>query len=143
MGSAIGQVDIRKRLAAAPIFSECSGRELDAVAREVEVQEVDAGTVLADQGAAGDSFFVILGGQAEVRRHGRPVATLEPGSFFGELALLDPAPRDATVVAVTPLTVARLTQGPFRRLLDELPAMNGSLLRALARRLRQADFRDF
>ncbi len=143
MVPAIGHNDLKKRLAAAPIFSECSGRELDAVVREVDLQEVEAGTVLAEQGAAGDSFFVILDGRAEVRRHGRPVATLEPGAFFGELALLDPAPRDAAVVATTPLTVARLGQGPFRQLLVDLPAMNGSLLRALARRLREADFRDF
>lgn len=143
MPQGIGHNDLKKRLAAAPIFSECSGRQLDAVARQVDVREVEAGAVLAEQGAAGDSFFVILDGRAEVRRHGRTVATLEPGSFFGELALLDPAPRDATVVAETPLTVARLSQGPFRRLLGEVPAMNGSLLRALARRLREADFRDF
>lgn len=143
MAAAIGHGELKKRLAAAPIFSECSGRELDAVARHVEVQGVEAGTVLAEQGAAGDSFFVILDGRAAVRRQGRPVATLDPGSFFGELALLDPAPRDATVVAETALTVARLAQGPFRQLLTDLPGMNGSLLRALARRLREADFRDF
>ncbi len=53
MPQGIGHNDLKKRLAAAPIFSECSGRQLDAVARQVDVREVEAGAVLAEQGAAG------------------------------------------------------------------------------------------
>jgi CRP/FNR family transcriptional regulator, cyclic AMP receptor protein len=77
-----------------------------------------------------------------VRRNGRKVGEIQAGDYFGELAILDPAPRNADVVAQTPVSVARLFVGPFRKMLRDVPAMNERLLAGLARRLREADRRD-
>jgi CRP/FNR family transcriptional regulator, cyclic AMP receptor protein len=125
-------------LATVPLFSACSKRELQTVAKAVERLTVPAGKVLVTEGSAGAEFFVVLEGQARVERHGREVATLGAGAFFGDLALLDPAPRNATVVAVTEMDVARIGQRAFDQLL-ELPGFSKKLLAGLARRLRHED----
>jgi CRP-like cAMP-binding protein len=134
--------DLVAHLAEVPLFAKCSRRDLDHVARELEVIDVPSGTSIVRQGDAGDSFYVLLDGDAVVERNGRNVGELHAGSFFGELAILDPAPRNADVVATSDVQVARLTVGPFRKLLHEVPAMNERLLAGLARRLREADRRD-
>lgn len=123
------------------LFSKCSRRDLQAVARNAEVLEFAEGAPIVAQGQAGNAFYVLLDGAADVRRNGRRVAQLAAGDFFGELALLDPAPRDADVVARSPVTVARVLAGPFRRMLRDVPAMNERLLAGLARRLRESDRR--
>jgi len=126
-------------LAAVPLFSACSKRDLQIVARHTEVVEVPAGTSVVEEGGKGDAFFFILAGEAVVRRRGRKVAALGPGHFFGELALLDPAPRDASVVAASPLTVGVLGARVFRAIVRDVPAMSEKLLRGMAQRLREAD----
>ena len=93
------------------------------------------------EGAAGAEFFVIIDGRARVERHGREVAALGPGGFFGDLALLDRAPRNASVIADTELEVAKLGQRAFDQLLD-LPGFSKKLLAGLARRLREQDARN-
>ena len=70
-------------------------------------------------------------------RHGRKVATLGPGDAFGELALLDKAPRNATVTAQTPMEVVVLGQREFGGLIDEVPGFARKLLAGMARRLRE------
>lgn len=129
-------------LAAVPLFSACSKRDLQIVARHAALVEVPAGTAVVEEGARGDAFFFILAGEAVVRRRGRKVATLGPGRFFGELALLDPAPRDATVIATSPLTVGVLAARAFRAIVRDVPALSEKLLRGMAQRLREADLRD-
>jgi CRP-like cAMP-binding protein len=125
-------------LATVPLFSACSKRELQVVAKKVERVAVPDGTTLVVEGAAGTEFFVIVDGSARVVRHGREVTILGPGAFFGDLALLDRAPRNASVIAETPMELAKLNQRGFDELL-ELPGFSRSLLTGLARRLRQAD----
>jgi CRP-like cAMP-binding protein len=134
--------DLVTHLSEVWMFSKCSKRDLQHIARELEVLPFDDGTPIVSQGSAGDAFFVLLDGEAVVRRNGRKVNELSQGAFFGELALLDPAPRNADVVARGPVTVARLKVAPFRKLLHEVPAMNERLLAGLARRLRDADRRE-
>lgn len=134
--------DLVAHLSEVPLFAKCSNRDLGQVAKELEVVEYPAGAAIVRQGDMGDSFFVLLEGEADVNRNGHKVATLGGGSFFGELSLLDPAPRNADVVASTAVEVARLTVGPFRKLLRDVPAMNERLLAGLARRLHEADRRD-
>ncbi len=134
--------ELEAHLAEVPLFAKCSKRDLSHVARELEVLDIAAGTPVVTQGDAGDSFFVLLDGDAIVRRNGRKVGSLSAGSFFGELAILDPAPRNADVIAENDMQVARLAVGPFRKLLQDVPAMNERLLAAMARRVRDADRRD-
>jgi CRP/FNR family cyclic AMP-dependent transcriptional regulator len=129
-------------LAAVPLFSACSKRDLQIVARHTDLLQLPAGASVIEEGGKGDAFFFILRGEAAVRRRGRTVAALGPGRFFGELALLDPAPRDATVVAVAPLTVGVLGARVFRAIVRDVPALSEKLLRGMAQRLREADLHD-
>jgi CRP-like cAMP-binding protein len=82
---------------------------------------------------------VIIEGEADVVRGGKKVAALGPGAFFGELAILDLAPRDATIVASTPIEAVVLSRDDFRQALVEVPAMTIRLLAGMARRLREFD----
>ena len=100
-----------------------------------------AGKPLVTEGEPGLEFFVILSGTARVTRRGRKVATLGPGAAFGELALLDDAPRNATVVAETDMELAVLGQRDFARILDEVPGFAHKMLAGVGKRLREADAR--
>lgn len=126
-------------LAEVPLFSACSRKELGLVARRAEDVKVEAGKILVSEGATGTEFFVVLDGQARVERRGRKVASIAPGGFFGDLALLDRAPRNATVVAETPMELLVLGQREFAALIDEVPGFSHKLLAGLARRLREQD----
>lgn len=135
--------DVREGLAKVPLFAACTNRERQIIARHALLVDVPAGMDVVEEGTPGDAFFFVLDGQATVRRKKRKVATLGPGAYFGELALLDPAPRDATVTADTPMTLGVLGARAFRSLVLELPALNEKLLRGLVRRLREADLRQY
>ena len=126
-------------LANVPLFSACSRKDLGLVAKRAEDVKVDGGKVLVSEGAAGAEFFVIIEGTAKVSRHGQEVAKLGPGSFFGDLALLDRAPRNATITAETPMELVVLGQREFSALIDEVPGFAHKLLAGLARRLRDND----
>jgi len=125
-------------LASVPLFSACSERELQTIAKCADHVQAPPGTMLVTQGATGDEFFVILDGSARVERNGTKVSSLGPGNFFGDLALLDRAPRNASVIADTPMELARLGQKSFDQLI-ELPGFSKTLLAGLARRLREHD----
>ncbi len=128
-----------EELAQVPLFSACSKKELQLIARRAEHVDVPAGKVLVREGAAGAEFFVIVEGTAEVSRHGKRVATLGPGAFFGDLALLDRAPRNATVTAKTPMQLMVLGQREFAAMIDDVPGFAHKLLTGLAHRLREYD----
>jgi CRP/FNR family transcriptional regulator, cyclic AMP receptor protein len=126
-------------LAQVPLFSALSRKELALVARRAEDVRVEPGRVLVSEGSTGSEFFVIIDGTATVSRRGRKVATLGPGGAFGELALLDKAPRNATVTAQTEMEVVVLGQREFGGLIDEVPGFARKLLAGMARRLRESD----
>lgn len=126
-------------LAEVPLFSALSKKELGLVARQGEDVRVEPGAVLCSEGSAGQEFFVILEGTAKVSRKGAEVTTLGPGGAFGELALLDNAPRNATVTAETEMELVVLGQREFAGLIDEAPGFARKLLAGMARRLRHAD----
>ncbi len=100
---------------------------------------VAAGRVLVREGEAGREFVVIVDGTASVERDGTEIATLGPGSHFGELALLDEQPRNATVTASTELRIQVIDRRAFQTLLDDSPHLTKNLLLATARRLHDLD----
>jgi CRP-like cAMP-binding protein len=124
-----------------PLFSACSRKDLQLVARRAEDVRVPAGKVLTTEGETGHEFFVILDGTARVSRQGRKVTTLGPGSAFGELALLDKAPRNATITADTDMELVVLGQREFAGIIDEVPGFARKLLAGMAKRIREADAR--
>lgn len=125
-------------LSAVPLFSGLPTRDLRRIAdlaREVRVGE--GSTVVEEE--PGDTFYVILEGEARVTRGGRTINRLLPGDFFGEVSLLDGGPRTATVVAETPLVLLALSRGPFRRMLEREPTVTLRILKEVAGRLRSTE----
>ena len=140
MAARTGLIDQLKNV---PLFSACSRGDLKLVARHAVDVEVPANTVVVREGEKGDCFYVVVEGEAVVRRKSgrvnRKVAKLGPGGWFGELALLDPAPRNASVITTQDSMLAALDVRVFRALLRDVPAMSEKLLAGLARRVRDAD----
>ncbi len=133
--------EIAEYLQKVSLFSRCSRKDLATIAKLTEIEQYEPGATIVAEGAPGNAFYVVLEGHAVVRRNGRRAGELGPGDYFGELALLDPAPRNADVEAREPTTVARLGVGPFATMLRASPTVNERLLAGLARRVRDADRR--
>ena len=124
-------------LAAVPIFASLDDAELAEVAASFEAKDVPAGVRLAGEGATGYSFFVIGEGEAAVTAGGETVASLGPGDFFGEMALLGSGRRQATVTTTTPARVLVLFGDDFRRLQAEYPAVTAHLEAVMEKRRAQ------
>jgi CRP-like cAMP-binding protein len=118
-----------------PLFADLSQRQLVQIARLSDDLEVPPGTVLCKEGSRGREFFVIVDGEVTVTRAQKQVATLGNGDFFGEIALLEPVKRTATVTAATPLSFFVISDVAFRSVLDTDPKIEHKVLVALARRL--------
>jgi CRP-like cAMP-binding protein len=129
--------ELRARLGDVPLFARAPAPDLAVIAQRCGIREIDEGAALLGAGEIGDEFFVVLDGKVEVRRDGAPLAQLGSGDHFGELALLDPAPRNADVVAVSPAVVGVLDKARFRLVLDAVPGVSEAMLAFLARRLRE------
>ena len=125
------------------LFSGCSASELRKIRSSLDALTVPAGKILVEEGRIGQEFFIIVDGRASVTRNGRTVATLEAGSHFGELALLDRRPRSASVVSETDMDVLVMSQRQFNGVLESVPTISRKLLSALATRLREADAKAF
>ena len=126
-------------LSTVPLFEALNDRELELLSRRVRRLHAEPGDILVLEGQRGREFFVILSGQAAVMHDDDTVATLRTGDWFGELALLADAPRNATVAALTPMELFVLDDSEFSALLKELPQLARKLLAGMARRVRQAD----
>ena len=121
------------------LFSSCTKKELEKVARASDEITMTAGTLIVDQGQTGREAFVILDGEVIVKRNGRKVATLGAGDMVGELSLLDHGPRTATVVCDTDCTLLVIDQRRFLGVIDQVPAISHKLLASLATRIRDLD----
>lgn len=130
-----------EHLAQVPLFSALSKKEIGLIGRLADVIDVKDGYELTKEGATGREFFVIDEGNATVHRGTKKVATLGPGDFFGELSLIDGGPRNATVKASGPTRVVVIGQREFLGLLDEIPNLDFKIMKALVKRLRDADAR--
>ncbi|MFN2590129.1 MAG: Crp/Fnr family transcriptional regulator [Actinomycetota bacterium] len=126
-------------LSKVPMFSACNQKELRRVASAVDRVDVPKGEVLMTEGTPGHDFFVIVDGKAKVTLRDHHLATLGPGEFLGEMALLDQGPRSATAVAQTPMTLLVLTARDFSRILEEVPVVTKKIMRGMAGRLREID----
>lgn len=121
-----------------PLFSDCTAKELTQIAAASKPVKQKAGTVIAREGEPGIGLFVIVSGEAEVTIGGVRRATLGPGDFFGEVALLDGGPRTATVTASGEMELLGITEWVFRGLMHEHPSIAMKTLQAVAGRLRDA-----
>lgn len=131
-------------LRAVPLFQQVPEADLVAFARLVRERRESRGSLILSQGDRGDALFLIRSGQVKVSvvaDDGREVilSVLGPGNFFGELALLDDAPRSAHVTAMEDTVLLQLHREDFRNRLTLSPELSISLLRELSQRLRRAD----
>ena len=126
-------------LANVALFAGCNQKELAKVASLVDEVDLAAGTVIARQGRPGREFFVIAEGRVTVEMPDGATVPLGPGSFFGEMALLDGGPRVATVTAASPVVVLVVERRAFASLLREVPSVAEKMLAELARRLRAVE----
>lgn len=126
-------------LGAVPLFEGLTSKQLKKVADLAEVARFMAGATLVKQGDIGDSFYVVLTGQAKVAANGRTVNHLLPGDHFGEISLLDGGPRTASVIAETEMTLVIVTQKDFMAMLAKDPEITRCLLEGMARSVRRLD----
>lgn len=121
-----------------PIFQGLSARSLKRVRDIAEEVRYMEGARVVKAGDEGDSFFVMVSGQAKVvSGSGKVLARLLPGDFFGEISLLDGGERTATVIAETPLAMLMVQRSRFHRMLAEDPTVTISMLKQVAQRLRR------
>jgi len=130
---------IDEHLAEVPLFAGLSKKQLRMISQLATELEASAGTVLIQEGKIGHEFLIVIDGEIEVTRGGRLIATHGPGTYVGEIALLDHRPRTATVVAKTPVRLEVIGQREFAGLLAEVPELSQQLLESVARRLGDLD----
>lgn len=118
------------------LFSATPDHVLAGVATALDEVEFAAGEVLMRAGDVEDWLFVVVQGEVDVRRPDRRV-TLGPGSVVGELAVLDPRPRTATVTAVTPVIAFRLSKPAFDEAVRTRPEVALGVISELVGRLRE------
>ena len=105
------------------LFDGCSDEQLEQIARLADEIAVPAGYVLVYEGDWGHEVFVVAEGSAEVTAGGRMLALLDEGAVIGELAVLNPGPRTATVVAASPMRFFVFDEGAFEMLLQDYPVI--------------------
>lgn len=118
------------------LFSGLSRKDLERLAGEADVVSFTAGQTIVEEGLLGETMFVVLSGEARAMRGARRLATIRPGDFFGEIAVLDGSPRSATVVAETPVVAVRLFRRTLMRLLEAEPQLTLKILDGIVRRIR-------
>jgi CRP-like cAMP-binding protein len=133
-----GKHDRQKLLAQVALFSACTDKELDRLARHAEIVDFQAGDVLMTEGEPGHEFYVIIDGEVGVTSGGDTLAKLGAGAYVGEQALLDPGPRTATVTALRDTQAVLLSSREFYAAIDDVPGLSRKLLAGMAKRLREA-----
>lgn len=118
------------------VFSGCKPSDLKRIASVTTEHRVEQGRTLTRTGELGLEFFVVIDGTAAVRRGDAVLTRLGPGSFFGELALLDGGPRTATVVAETDMRLLVSSKQEFTSLSHIAPAVTRSITAELGSRMR-------
>jgi CRP/FNR family transcriptional regulator, cyclic AMP receptor protein len=120
-----------------PLFARCSQRELEFLITRTDEVDVPAGRTLITQGTAADSFYLLLTGEATVQVDGRDRPALQPGSFFGEISMLDRGPATATVVTSGPSKLMVMSHAQFRDAIKANDQLLSLVMAEMAERLRR------
>jgi CRP/FNR family transcriptional regulator, cyclic AMP receptor protein len=124
-------------LSKVPLFARCGRKELEFLVTRTDEVDLPAGRTLITQGKAADSFYLLLAGEATVQVDGRDRPALEPGSFFGEISMLDRGPATATVVTRGPSKVIVMSHAQFRDAIRANDQLLSQVMAAMAERLRR------
>jgi CRP/FNR family transcriptional regulator, cyclic AMP receptor protein len=104
-----------------------------------DVLDLQAGDVVFNAGDSGATMYGVVSGSVELRTLTETVATIGPDGTFGELAIIDHAPRSLTAVAAEPTRVAVIDERTFLYLVHETPTFALSVMRSLTARIRDID----
>jgi CRP/FNR family transcriptional regulator, cyclic AMP receptor protein len=121
------------------LFKPCRKSELARIASLVDEVEAPQGKTLTREGEPGWECFVVAEGTATARRGGRKIGEIGPGSFFGEMSLLDQGPRTATVTADTDMHLLVLSSRSFSNLMYDVPSVAQRILAGMAERVRTSE----
>jgi CRP/FNR family cyclic AMP-dependent transcriptional regulator len=133
---------LAQTLAGIPFFSGLDASSLESVGRGMRARRFRRGEVIFHQGDPGDALFIVMSGAIKIMLPSDTgdeaiLATLRPGDVFGELALLDGAPRSATATALEATETLILPRDQFRELLATEPAIRDAILASMAGELRR------
>ena len=123
-------------LAQVPLFSGLNARDLSAIASVAQEREVDAGTVLTEQGGSGDEFFIVADGEVAIEVGGREIRRMGPGDYLGEIALVFGGKRTATATVAKPTRLYVLDEAGFTALLRRQPRIEDKILTTVSERMR-------
>jgi CRP/FNR family transcriptional regulator, cyclic AMP receptor protein len=122
-----------------PLFAALSKRHVKRISNLARPRRFAANSAIVRKGERGETFFVILDGEATVNLPTGRTLALGAGDFFGELALLDGGPRTATIFARAPVLTMAIGRRPFLKLIKGDSELALGLLKIMAERLREAD----
>jgi CRP/FNR family transcriptional regulator, cyclic AMP receptor protein len=125
-----------KQLAQVPLFAGLGKGELEFLASRMDEVSLPGGRTLIREGQPTDSFFIVISGNVQVTRRGKPIARLGPGEFFGEIGMLDQGPATATVVTDGPVEAMVLSHAQFRDAIKGNETLALQVIAAMAQRLR-------
>ena len=134
---ALAAPDRETLIGACRLFGGVDETGLAAISDAAVEIDFPAERVIAREGEIGSGLFIIAEGSVRVVRDGKPIAHLGKGEFFGELSVIDGAPRNASVIAEVPTTCLALATWDAERVLREQPGVALAVLRVLAGRLRK------
>ena len=120
------------------LFSDIPGEDLARIALITEEAQQPAGAEILREGDVGESLYIVVEGRVEVRRGDKRLAELSEREVFGEMAVLDPGPRSATVKAVTDVTLLTIRREDFADIMAERHEIARGIIQVLTRRLRAA-----
>ena len=122
-----------------PLFADCKADEIAEVAAIADEIDLPAGKQVVTEHADGREFVVVIDGRATVTTGDRVIATLGPGEWFGEVALITGQPRNASVTAATPLHALVIEGHRFTQLLEHAPSIREKVERFLPERQHQSE----
>jgi len=126
-----------KALAQVPLFSRLTRKELQFIASEGDEVDIPSGKTLTRQGRPGDTFYVLLKGEAEVKIDGKSRRLMKPGDFFGEISMMDRGLATATVTTLTASHLFVMSHSQFRDAIKASDGLMVKVLMAMGRRLRE------
>lgn len=120
------------------LFSECTPDQIQILDHLADEIEVEAGTRFVTEGHYSRDAYIVVEGEARVERNGHPIGTAGPGDTIGELSVIEPGLRTATVTADTPMVVLAMQSPQFLTAIEDVPPLARNILRSMAKRLRDA-----